>query len=128
VTGLDVSSVAVEQTKERARELGVHVDARLQDVETFDFGANRWDLVCLLYFIISEQQRSLYQRIATSLKPGGLVIVEGLGLPVLETLMQAWSKWEPTKLRLLRLEYRDGASDWGGPATGRLLVQKPTGA
>jgi hypothetical protein len=67
----------------------------------------------------------LYQRIATSLKPGGLVIVEGFGLPAVDTLLKAWSKWEPTKLKLLRLEYRQGRSDWGGNEFGRLLLQKP---
>jgi hypothetical protein len=75
-----------------------------------------------------------YQRIAAGLKPGGFVVVEGLGLPVLESLLQAWAKWAPTNLRPLRLEYREGLVDtdkmdrvWSGRGSsyGRLLLQKP---
>jgi SAM-dependent methyltransferase len=125
VLGLDLSDVGIAHANDRARNLGVRINARVQDVDSFDFGTNQWDLICLLYFVLSERQESLYQRITTSLKPGGLVIVEGLGLPAMETLLKAWSKWEPMKLKLLQLEYREGKSDWGGNQFGRLLLQKP---
>jgi SAM-dependent methyltransferase len=81
----------VAQANERARSLGVRINARVQDVDLFDFGTGQWDLVCLLYFVIGERQQNIYQRITSALKPGGHVIVEGLGLPALETLLQAWS-------------------------------------
>jgi len=135
VTGIDLSDVGVAQANERARKLGVRIDARVQDVNLFDFGSGQWDLVCLLFFVLNERQQPIYQRIAGSLKPGGLVIVEGLGLPVLDTLLQAWSKWQPTKLRPLILEYREDLPEslqakidpvWtSGSAYGRLLLQKP---
>ena len=55
------------------------------------------------YFVIDEHLLSLYQRIAAALKPRGLVIVQGVGSGgTLEALPQAWSKWEPSKLRLLQ--------------------------
>jgi hypothetical protein len=88
-----------------------------------------------LFFILNEQQQGIYGRIATSLKPGGLVIIEGTGLPILETLLQAWSKWQPTKLRPVVFEYRDKLPDtlkaridpvWSSRSEyGRLLLQKP---
>jgi hypothetical protein len=46
-------------------------------------------------------------------------------LPAIDTLLAERSKWEPAKLKLLRMEYRQGASDWGGNGFGRLLLQKP---
>jgi SAM-dependent methyltransferase len=136
VTGLDLSDVGVAQAQERARRLGVRIDARVQDINLFDFGVSQWDLVCLLFFVLNEQQQGIYERIAMSLKPGGLVIIEGTGSPVLDTLLQAWSKWQPTKLRPLVFEYRDNLPDslraridpvWStGSEYGRLLLQKPT--
>jgi SAM-dependent methyltransferase len=128
VTGLDVSDVAVTHAQERAGTIGVRIDARVQDVFTFDFGANRWDLICLLYFYIPEPHSTLYRQITNGLKPGGRVIVEDVGQPAMEKLLQAQGKWEPTGLRLLRLEYLEGLNEWGnrpGPL-GRLLLQKPS--
>jgi SAM-dependent methyltransferase len=129
VTGLDVSQEGVSEAVKRAREAGVRIDARVQDIYKFDFGANQWDLVCLLYFgKIPENHRDLCQRIATALKPGGPVIVEGTGLPPLETLLAERDKWLPTKLRLVRLEYVQSVQPpWSPPGAGaaHMLLQKP---
>jgi hypothetical protein len=65
-----------------------------------------WDLVCLLYFFIHKDHESLYRQIASGLKPGGLVIVEGVTSPVMEALLEARAKWESVKLHVLRLESR----------------------
>jgi SAM-dependent methyltransferase len=126
VTGLDLSELAVAEAKERARKLGVRIDARVQDVYRFDFGEGKWDLICLMYFIIPASQPSLYQRIATALKPGGRVIVEGTGLPPLETLLAERTRWLPTKLRVVRLEYLEGQSAWSrsGNGIGHMILQK----
>jgi SAM-dependent methyltransferase len=127
VTGLDLSELAVAEAKERARKLGVRIDARVQDVYRFDFGEGQWDLICLMYFIIPTSHPGLYQRIATALKPGGRVIVEGTGLPPLETLLAERAKWLPTKLRVVRLEYLEGQSAWSrsGNGIGHMILQKP---
>ena len=127
-TGLDISDLAVAHAKEKARIQGVRIDARVADVYAFDFGVSQWDLICLLYFYIPEKHASLYQQIADGLKPGGRVIVEDLGQPAMERLLQARAKWEATKLHLLRLEYLEGLNEWvnrPGPL-GRLLLEKPS--
>jgi SAM-dependent methyltransferase len=128
VTGLDVSDVAVTHAQERAGKLGVRIDARVQDVFTFVFGANRWDLISLLYFYIPERHSTLYQQIANGLKPGGRVIVEDVGQPAMERLLQVRAKWESTGLHLLRLEYIEGLNEWldSTRPLGRLLLQKPS--
>jgi len=127
VTGVDLSEVGVAKANERARSLGVRINAQAQDINIFELGSLQWDLVCLLYFPIDESMRNLHQRIATSLKPGGLVIVEGVGSGgTLDALIETWHKWEPMKLRVLRLDFREGKqSDWGANRIGRLLLQKP---
>jgi SAM-dependent methyltransferase len=124
-TGLDVSDVGVAYARERARKLGVQIDARVQDINSFDLGSSQWDLVCLLYTPLNKGQEPLCHRIATGLKAGGYMIAEGFGSPVMETLMEAWAMWKPTNLHLVRLEYREGPSDWGGNEVGHLLLRKP---
>ena len=124
-TGIDLSKVGIDKAIERARSLGVHISALIADVNQFDLGTNQWDLVCLLYFVISASMPNIRQRIATALKPGGLVVAEGFGLPAMDTLLTERAQWEPARLKLLRMEYRQGASDWGGNEFGRLLLQKP---
>jgi hypothetical protein len=85
-------------------------------------------LVCLLYFYITKDHESLYQQIATCLKPGGLVIVEDLASPILESLLYARAKWDSVGLKVLRLEYFLGQRDWSPTGTSpvaRLILQKP---
>lgn len=99
--------------------------AIVADVNQFELATDQWDLVCVLYFVIDETMPNLHKRIAKAVKPGGLVIVEGVGHGGgLDNLLNAWSKWEPTGLQLLRLEYGGGTSDWGGGLATRLLLQK----
>ena len=40
--------------RQRARSLGVHINALVADVNRFDLGTNQWDLICLLYFLITD--------------------------------------------------------------------------
>ncbi len=131
VTGVDLSDVGIAKANEHARRIGVRVNAKVQDISRFELGAGQWDLVCLLYFVIDESMNNLHQRIHASLKPGGLVIVEGVGLKPgvrvagLEALIEEWHKWEPMKLQPLILDYREGKpSDWGGNSIGHMLLRK----
>ena len=106
VTGIDLSEVAIAAAQKRARQLGVQMKAMVADVNQFELGTDQWDLVCVLYFVIDETMPNLYQRITKGLKPGGLVLIEGVGHGGgLDNLLGAWSEWEPTRLHLLRLEY-----------------------
>jgi SAM-dependent methyltransferase len=126
VTGLELSPLGVAEAKERARKVGVRIDARAEDVYSYNFGESRWDLVCVMYFIIPNVQAGLYQKIATSLRAGGRVIVEGTGTPALDTLLAERAKWEATNLKLVRLEYLDAQSDWSSAANGvaHMVLQK----
>jgi SAM-dependent methyltransferase len=48
VTGVDFAAAGVAKATKRAASLGLKLNAILQDADQFDFGHNRWDLVCLL--------------------------------------------------------------------------------
>jgi SAM-dependent methyltransferase len=73
VTGFDFSDVAVANAKMLARQRGLNLSAVVGDVDTFDYGTNRWDLVAAVYIhgLLNAD------KVIQSLKPGGIVVVEG---------------------------------------------------
>jgi SAM-dependent methyltransferase len=79
VTGVDLSDVAVAQAKKRAAELGVRLDTAIDDLDHYDFGRSRWDLIALFYMHASFQGASprSVQRVRDALRPGGLLVIEG---------------------------------------------------
>jgi 2-polyprenyl-3-methyl-5-hydroxy-6-metoxy-1,4-benzoquinol methylase len=49
VTGVDLSDVALAQAKKHAEEAGVPLQATLADLDQYDIGRARWDLIALFY-------------------------------------------------------------------------------
>lgn len=76
VTGFDVSAAGVAMTRATAKARGLRVAAAVADVDTFDYGQRRWDLVAGLY--MHEMITRNAPAIAASLAPGGLLVVEGM--------------------------------------------------
>lgn len=72
VTAVDSSSVGIELTRERAREFGVEVDARVADLERGEFEIEReaYELICDFYYL----QRDLWPQIRAGVREGGLVV------------------------------------------------------
>ncbi len=79
VTGVDLSDVGVAQAKKRAAELGVPLETVVEDLDNYDFGRERWDLIALFYmqawFHLSKLDSA--RRLRDALKPGGLLVIEG---------------------------------------------------
>jgi SAM-dependent methyltransferase len=123
VTGIDLAEVGVAKAKKRAADLGVKLNAFVQDADRFDFGTNQWDLVCLLYFSGSMYVHDFEKRIANGLKPGGYIIGEGPETNP-KDLTDGLEVWEPWGITLLRLEYRANKADWGQPGFDRILLRK----
>ena len=72
VTGFDVSKVGLDEATKQAASAGVTINTvQASDLE-FDFGANRWDLIAIIYPI---EKRSVY-RVRQALKSGGIVVIE----------------------------------------------------
>lgn len=76
VTGFDLSPVGVKQAQEEAARRNLKVDARVADVDRFDYGRDRWDLVVGMY--MHEHLTRNAKKIIDSLKPGGILVVEGI--------------------------------------------------
>ncbi|HXN49669.1 MAG TPA: class I SAM-dependent methyltransferase [Bryobacteraceae bacterium] len=115
VTGVDQSDVAVGQAKKRALEAGVKLDAVVDDLDHFDLGRGKWDLVVLMYvhaWYRGAKPRSV-QRIVEALKPGGLVVIEGFAGD--ETYMfhsNELLRDFGSEFKILRYEDLEAQADW----------------
>ena len=131
VTGFDPADQAVAAAETEAKRLGVTLTTRVLRDDQFDFGKEQWDLIVLSYVGL----RHLVPRLYDSLKPGGLVIVEGFhrdatktasigGAVVFDTneLLKLFERF-----RVVRYEDTEGTGDFGMQKTRlvRLCAQKP---
>jgi 2-polyprenyl-3-methyl-5-hydroxy-6-metoxy-1,4-benzoquinol methylase len=71
--GFDPADRAVAAAQEQARKLGVKITTTVARAEDFDWGTSQWDLIVLSYV----GAREFVANVTTSLRPGGMVIVEG---------------------------------------------------
>ena len=74
VTGVDISDEGIRQARDAAARRGLRIDAINADIATWDWGKERWDLVVLIY---SGCGPEMAEKVRESLKPGGIVVVEG---------------------------------------------------
>ena len=70
VTVVDLSNVAIEKLSLAALELNVNLDLRVGDAAEYKFEPARFDLMLLFYHL----DRSLFPKMVSALKPGGLLI------------------------------------------------------
>jgi SAM-dependent methyltransferase len=70
VTVVDVSDVAIRKLGQAAQELDVKLDLLVGDASEYNFEPARFDLILLFYHF----DRSLFPKIVSALKPGGLLI------------------------------------------------------
>jgi hypothetical protein len=73
VTGVDISDEGIRIAKETAAKQKLKLDAVQQDIEKFDLGTSKWDLVTLIY---AGDDPKLIERIKPSIRKGGLFVVE----------------------------------------------------
>ena len=137
VTGFDISPVAVRQAQAEARKRGLRLDAQVADVDKFDYGKERWDLVVGMYmhdYIIRNADK-----IVASMKPGAVLVVEGIHRDVAKLNLDGEKYGHRSndliryfaKLRVRHYEDRMDKADWersGGkpvPIVRMLAVNQP---
>ena len=91
----------------------------VQDDAEFDFGTNRWDLVAFIYAGGRNHVDKVYQ----SLKPGGLVVIEGfhrdatklrkIGENVVFDTDELKKLYTAVGFTILRYEEKVGVGDFG---------------
>jgi SAM-dependent methyltransferase len=129
VTGVDISDEGIRQAKEAAQKKGVPLTAVQADIEKYDFGTNKWDLVTMIY---AGSDASTVEKIKTSLKKNGLFIVEyfhaegtagsgigGFATGELAAKLEGW--------KILKDEVVEDVADWGMRKMKlvRFVAQKP---
>jgi SAM-dependent methyltransferase len=138
VTGFDISEVGVKQARAEAERRGYKIDARVADVDKFDYGREHWDLVIGLY--MHEYLARNAGKVIASLKPGGLLVVEGIHRDIGKANLQGErygyrSNELPKLFGALRIRYYEDTvaqADWdrgGGKPVPivRLLASKESG-
>jgi SAM-dependent methyltransferase len=76
VTGLDLSPVAIEQSRRLAEDVGVDVDLTTGDVTEWDPGGRIWDLVLLSYLQIPTVDREVaHAKAVAAVAPGGTLLL-----------------------------------------------------
>jgi 2-polyprenyl-3-methyl-5-hydroxy-6-metoxy-1,4-benzoquinol methylase len=71
--GFDPAERAVAAAKEQAARLKVKITTQVARAEEFDWGESRWDLIVLSYV----GAREFASNVIKSLRPGGMVVIEG---------------------------------------------------
>jgi len=78
VTGVDYSEVAIAKSQARAKRDGVDVDFVCADLVSYEPARAAFDLVLLLYLHIPrDERRTVHERAADALAPGGTLLLIG---------------------------------------------------
>ena len=118
VTGFDISDVGLTLAREAAQQRGVKLEAVVEDADRFDYGRQRWDLVVGMYMHAVITRNA--EKIMDSLKPGGLLVVEGFHRDLKRQSVQGGSFGYRSnellkafdRLRVLYYEDTVAAADW----------------
>jgi SAM-dependent methyltransferase len=127
VTGVDFSMEALREAREEAAARKLEFDAVYADISKYDFGADKWNLVALIYM---PDHPDWIEKIKPSIASGGLFVLEyfartpedphsGTDLAELE---RAFSGWE-----LTRHEVVEDTPDWARNRAKlvRFVAKKP---
>ncbi|HEY1558746.1 MAG TPA: DUF4440 domain-containing protein [Kofleriaceae bacterium] len=118
VTGVDWSAEGIRVARDTAAQRHLALDAVYADVDKFDFGVERWDLVTMIY---AGDDPARVAKLAKSLVHGGLFVVEFFhDNDTPGVLDGSFARGELAKLvgdgfEIVRDEVVDGVPDWGKP-------------
>ena len=79
MTTFDISPVAVEKANALASERGVTMQTHVSAVDTWDWAPDRFDAVVGIFFQFAspELRTHIFESIMGTLRPGGLLLLEG---------------------------------------------------
>ena len=123
VTGVDISEVAVEQARAAAKATNTQAELLVSDLDSFDLGQNRWDLLSSIY-MQDWHLKSLtdtFARMKNAMKPGGIVVIEGFGPPNglnIDSIQQAFAGFP-----VLRADVVLDDPDWGKGRGNKQIVR-----
>ena len=143
VTAFDLSPVGVEKARRLARERGVQVRYDVAGVYDWAWPREAFDVVAAIFvqFADPAMRDFMFERMIASLKPGGLILLEGYtprqleygtggpkrveNLYTEEILRQAFGALEILELRQYEAELAEGSQHAGPSALVDLVARKP---
>ena len=143
VLSVDASSVAQDKAKRLAQERGATLRFELADLESWTFPDRQFDVVAAIFiqFAGPALRAQIFDGIKQSLKPGGIVLLEGYGPkqleyrtggpPILENLYteamlgDAFHDFEILELRAYDAVVQEGAGHSGMSSLVDLIARKP---
>lgn len=81
VDAFDFSAPAIEKAKALAAKHSVNVNFNCSAWQSFDWKTQSYDLVAGIFFQFAtpDERTQLFEKIKQSLKPGGVVVIQGYG-------------------------------------------------
>lgn len=76
VTGVDLADEGLRVARENAAAAGTRIETVHASFDDFDYGENKWDLICFIYTDAPVLDPNYIARIIMALKPGGLLLIE----------------------------------------------------
>ena len=77
VYAIDQSEVGLSKLQQLAKEKNVSVKTEVADLNTFDIGTKKWDVIVSIWcHLPSELRKHVHQNCVSGLKEGGLFILE----------------------------------------------------
>lgn len=127
VTGVDRTSMYLEEARRRAQDAGLKVDWIQADMREFS-GPDAFDAAINLftafgYFEDGAEDRRVLQNLLVSLKPGGRLVIDLMGKEILARIFQA-RDWELKEDGSMILYERRIAQDWSWVENTWILVQE----
>jgi hypothetical protein len=124
-TGVDISDEGIRQAQLEAVKQKLKLETVQADVDTWDFGKNKWDLVTMIY---AGADPKMVERIKPSLKKGGLFVCEYFSAES-ELAKSGAGGWENGALaalfkdgyKILRDEIVEDNADWAGMRKTKLV-------
>ena len=145
VQAFDIASVGVTKARKLAQEAGVQVQYEVADCETWAWPQHRFDVVAAIFiqFASPDERTRLFVNMVRSLKPGGLLVLQGYtpkqleyktgGPGVLshlyteELLRDAFSTMELLELRMYEDDLTEGEHHLGRSALVGLCARARAG-
>lgn len=139
----DISLVAIDKARRLAKERGVDVDFRLADLIDWDWPEEAFDalLVIFIQFAGSRLRNRMFDDLCRTLKPGGILLLEGYreeqlgygtgGPQAIENLYSeqlldaAFADWHIEVLASYDAEIEEGTGHSGKSALIDLVARKP---
>ena len=79
VTAFDYAPNAIEKAKTLAKEKQVKIDFNLSDLESWNWEAERYDIVVAIFiqFLSPDERSKMFKNFLNTLKPNGLLLLHG---------------------------------------------------